>query len=185
MNVFNHHVVVSPFTNVLSGGSPLSENVHQTLNDNNLRSQQSNNAPLDTCVDIGTQTSMSDGGPSWNLSPKLHVSILSLMSGDSPLYKSARHDPGVQLSPTSPENNGGSVVKSDVHAVYPSPASVSRGCPPHDSSSSSNSTVEGLLIHQKHIPTSSHSSPMKHSLQSDDVYLPDMLNVCSHARKLI
>lgn len=162
----------------MSGGSPLSENVRQTLDDNNLRSQQSSDAPLDTCVDIGTQSSTSGGGPL--LESVCQASCIrdsttqSLISGSSPLYKSAHHDTGVQSSPSSPENNGGPVLKSaqDVHAVYPSPASVSGGCSPHDSSSSSNGTVEGLLTRQKHIPTSSHSSPTKQSLRSSDVYLP-------------
>ena len=93
----------------LSGGSPLSENVRQTLDDNNLRSQQSSDAPLDTCVDIGTQSSTSGGGPLLKsvcqASCTRDYNTQSLISGNSPLYKSAHHDTGVQSSPTSPENN--------------------------------------------------------------------------------
>lgn len=162
---------------MLSGGSPLSEEVRQTLDDNNLRSQQSSDAPLDTCVDIGTQSSTSGGGPPLEsvhqASCITKSSTQALMSGGSPLFESAHPDAGVQASLTSPENNGGTVLKSaqDVHAVYPLPVSVSGGCPPRDSSRSSDSTVEGRLIHLKHMPTISHSSPTKPSSQGGDVYL--------------
>ena len=106
------------------------------------------------------------------------ISTQSSTSGGSPLFKSADPDAGVQASPTLPANNGGSVLKcaQAVHAVYPS---VSGGCPPLDSSSSDR-TIEGRLIHLKHMH---HSSPMKPSLESEvyGIWLhKDILNACSH-----